>query len=258
LFAGSEYETAVDPFQNGLPAVEPWTASHLLKLEKEVLGFYYSGHPLNRWGMEVRSFATARAAELGEASDGKDVVLGGIVTSIRGSFDKRGNRIAFVELEDFTGTFEAIVFAEPLARYAENFVPESMLLVGGTLSARDEAEPKLLLDRAIPLSQVVEKIADRVVLDVADPEIDDIFLKRLADIGRRSTGPLKTVLRVGLRNGHLVHVEIPSIRVPASPAVLQELSELVAEGGVRLDGRFAPDRPPRGSEARRSRAPSPA
>jgi DNA polymerase-3 subunit alpha len=254
LFAGSEYETAVNPFPKGLPEVEPWNASHLLKLEKDVLGFYYSGHPLNRWGMEVRSFATARAAELSEIPDGKDVVLGGIVTSIRGSFDKRGNRIAFVELEDFTGTFEAIVFAEPLSRYAESFVPESMLLVGGTLSAREEAEPKLLLDRAIPLQQVVERIADRVVLDVADPEIDDAFLERLADIGRRSTGPLKTVLRVGLRNGHLVHVEIPGIRVAAAPEVLQELSGLVAEGGVRLDGRFARDSSTRGGETRRLEA----
>ena len=205
-----------------------------------MLGFYYSGHPLLKWATEVRSFATVRAAEIIDSADGADVVLGGLVTTRRGAFDRRGNRMAFIEFEDFTGTFESIVFAEPLERYGEYLVPDSMVLVGGTVSKRGETEPKLLLNRAIPLDQVAPSIVDRVVLDVSDPDVDDGFVEKLRDIGRRRVGGMRTILRVGLRGGELVQVEIPDVRLPATDEALHELEELVGEGGVRLGGRWDP------------------
>ena len=249
LFGATE-EAVLNPYRDGLPAAEPWTSAHLLHMEKDVLGFYYSGHPLQRWGMEVRSFATSRAAELPEVSDGADVVLGGMITSVRGTFDRRGNRMAFLELEDFTGTVEAIVFSEPLTKYADCLVPDAMVLVGGTVSVKDEAEPKLLLDRAIPLDQVAERIADRVFLDVSDPELDESFVARLRELSRRRLGGLRTVLRVGLNDGNVVFVEVPEVRLPGTAETLAELEALVGEGGVRLGGSWSPDR---GNSNRRPR-----
>jgi DNA polymerase-3 subunit alpha len=253
LFENSAEGAVANPLQRGLPPAEEWTPPHLLHLEKEVLGFYCSGHPLMKWGTEVRSFATARAAEVSDFPDGADVVLGGLVSSVRGTFDKRGNRMAFLELEDFTGTIEAIVFSEPLAQFADCLTPDDLVLVGGKLSVRDEAEPKLLLDRAIPLDQVVERIADRVILDVLDPEVDDDFVARLQDIGKRRLGPLRTILRMGLRDGNLVQVEVPGIRLPGTPEAVEELESLVGEGGVRLGGLWAPTRPRGNGRGRSSR-----
>jgi DNA polymerase III alpha subunit len=171
-----------------------------------------------------------------------DVVLGGLVTSRRGAFDRRGGRMAFLEREDFTGSYGAIVFADPLERYGEFLVPDAMVLVGGTVSTRGETEPKLLLNRAIPLDQVAGSIVDRVVLDVSDPEVDDAFVEKLRDIGRRRVGGMRTILRVGLRGGELVQVEIPDVRLPASSEALGELEALVGEGGVRLGGLWSPPR----------------
>jgi DNA polymerase III alpha subunit len=217
-------------------------------MEKDVLGFYYSGHPLQKWGMEVRSFATTRGAELAEISDGAEVVIGGLVTAVRSSFDRRGGRMAFLEMEDFTGTVEVIAFADPYARYADCLVPDAMVLVGGHVSVKDEAEPKILLDRAIPLDQVAERIADRVFLDVSDPDLDDAFIAKLRDIGRRRLGGLRTVLRIGLNDGNLVRVELPEIRLPATAETIAELEDPWA-GGV--PGRnLGPDR---GNGGRRSR-----
>ncbi len=241
LFGASE-EAVLNPYSGGLPSAEPWTPAHLLHMEKDVLGFYYSGHPLQRWGVEVRSFATSRSAELAEVSDGADVVLGGLVTGVRGAFDRRGNRMAFLELEDFTGTVECIVFSEPLAKYADCLIPDAMVLVGGTVSVKDEAEPKLLLDRAIPLDQVAERIADRVFLDVSDPDLDEGFVARLRELAKRRLGGLRTVLRVGLTDGSVVFVEIPDVRLPGTAEAVADLEGLVGEGGVRFGGTWSPDR----------------
>jgi DNA polymerase-3 subunit alpha len=239
LFAGGEDEEVLNPFRRGLPEAEEWPPSTLLQLEKEVLGFFYSGHPLERWGYEVRSFATTRAAELAELPDGRSVVLGGFVTGVRGAFDKRANRMAFVELEDFTGTYSAICFAEPFRSYAECLVSDAMVLVGGTVSTRDEAEPKVLIDRVVPLDQVGECLAEAVLLDVSEPEIDDTFVERIREVGARRLGKLRTVLRVGLKDGNLIRVDLPGIKLPPTRETLQELEAIVGEGGVRLEGQWS-------------------
>jgi DNA polymerase-3 subunit alpha len=241
LFAGTEDEAALDPFREGLPSTEEWSRSHLLQLEKEALGFYYSGHPLERWGYEVRSFATARAAEVSELREG-DVVFGGLVTSVRGAFDKRGNRMAFMEFEDFTGALEAIVFAEPLRQFGDWLQPDAMLLLGGNLSARGEETPKLLLDRVLPLGEVSERVADRIYLDVVDSDVDERLVERLQDVGRRHTGRLRLIMRIALNDGSLARVEVPDIRLPGTPETLAELEGIVGEGGVRLGGTWASDR----------------
>ncbi len=245
LFAGTADESTLDPFHDGLPQAEAWPVSHLLHLEKEVLGFYYSGHPLEKWGWEVRSFATVRAAEAVEFPDNADVVLGGLVTAVRGAFDKRGNRMAFLEFEDFTGTMEAIVFSDPLRQFGDCLQPDAMVLVGGRISVKDEGEPKLLLDRAIPLDTVGETLAEQVILDVLDSDVDEAFVAKLRDIGHRRLGGLNLVLRMALADGSLVQVDVPEIRVPPDHDTLGELEDLVGEGGVRLGGTWAPVRPER-------------
>ncbi|NNE43585.1 MAG: DNA polymerase III subunit alpha, partial [Gemmatimonadetes bacterium] len=238
LFAGSTEEEVLNPFRGGLPATEEWTVAHLLQLEKEVLGFYYSGHPLEKWGVEVRSFANARAAELPEHADEQQVILGGLITEVRGAFDKRGNRIAFIEMEDFTGSFSLIAFSDPLKAFVDCLVPDAMVLVGGTLSVKDEAEPKILLNKAIPLDQVGVCLAEAILLDVSDPDIDESFVDRIRTVGERRLGGLKTILRVGLRDGNLVQVVLPEIKLPPTHEALQELEEIVGEGGVRFQGRW--------------------
>jgi DNA polymerase-3 subunit alpha len=215
-----------------------------------VLGFYYSGHPLSKWELEIRSFATTRTSEVAELRDGTRVVLGGLVTKVRRALDRRGNRIAFVELEDFTGALEALVFAEPLKEYGAFLTPDAMVLVGGTLSVREEAEPKLRLDRAIPLAQVAESIVDRIVVDVADPDIDEGFVARLGEFARRHPGRLRVLLRVTLRDGRVAPVDLRNLQLSADRVTLRELGELVGEGRVCLGGTWRPGRP----EASRGRS----
>ncbi|HMB69124.1 MAG TPA: hypothetical protein VKU85_07420, partial [bacterium] len=156
------------------------------------------------------------------------------------------NRIAFIEFEDFTGTFSAIAFSDPLKAYVDTLVPDAMVLVGGTLSNNNEAEPKLLLDRALPLDQATECLARAVMLDVMDQQIDEPFIGRIREIGKKRPGDLKTILRVGLRDGAVVRVELPGIKLPGTRETLEELEEIAGEGGVRLHGSWgaAPVRRP--------------
>ncbi|MDP7032732.1 MAG: DNA polymerase III subunit alpha [Gemmatimonadota bacterium] len=238
LFGEGIGDSTVVPFRDGLPEVEEWTKSDLLHREKAVLGFYFSGHPLSRWRREIRSFATARTDDLENRTDGTDMILGALVVAVRTKLDRRGNRMAFVELEDFTGTVEALVFSEPYRDCAETLAVDSMVLIGGTLSVKDEGEPKILLNRAMPLDSVAEGLTERIVLDVIDSEVGDVFVEKVKEIGRRRLGGLPTVLRVGLSDGNMVPVEVTAVRLRADEETLEELEGLVGENAVRLAGRW--------------------
>jgi DNA polymerase-3 subunit alpha len=240
LFDAAQDAEAWNPCRIRLPAADPWPPSQVLALEKEVLGFYFSGHPLSKWSLEIRSFGTVRTSEAADHSDGAQVVLGCMVTKVRTALDRRGNRIAFLELEDFTGTIEAIVFSDPLQNLGECLAVDSMILAAGALSFKDEADPKLMLGHAVPLDRAGETIADRLILDVADLDVTDAFIERLRDLARESAGSLKTVLRLALRDGNRAFVEVPAIRLRADRATIAELEALVGEGGVRLGGNWPP------------------
>jgi hypothetical protein len=115
-----------------------------------------------------------------------------------------------------------------------------MVLVGGTLSVKDEAEPKILIDRVLPLEQAAECLSEAVLLDVSDPDIDEEFVSRIRRVGERRLGNLPAILRLGLRDGNLVRVVLPGLKLPPTHETLEELEEIVGEGGVRLEGRWQP------------------
>jgi len=84
----------------------------LLQKEKEALGFYVSGHPLEKYRLELAAFATVNSEEISEQPDGSDVSLGGIVQNLKINYDKQGRQMAFITLEDFFGVIEIITFAD--------------------------------------------------------------------------------------------------------------------------------------------------
>ena len=91
-----------------LPEAKPWADGEALAREKEVLGMYISGHPLARYERELSTFATATTVDLVEMEDDEPVRLGGIITNVKTTTDRKGERMAFVTLEDFSGSVELV------------------------------------------------------------------------------------------------------------------------------------------------------
>jgi len=137
-----------------LPDVPPWSEPQAMSREKEVLGFYVTGNPLDKYADEITLFATCSTDQLDELPDGSEVALGGVIQSIKTLLDKKGNLMAFLALEDYGGTTEAICFAEPYARFRDILTVDSAVLLTGTTSAREEERPKLLLQTADRLADI--------------------------------------------------------------------------------------------------------
>ncbi len=102
--------------RGSFPRLDPWDKRDLLAKEKQTLGFYVSGHPLDRYARELRRFASGTTETLGDLGEGAEVVVGGSVEGYRERTTKTGNRIAFFSLEDPVGRVEVIVRPRVLAQ----------------------------------------------------------------------------------------------------------------------------------------------
>jgi len=134
-----------------------WSQKDRLRHEKEVLGFYVSGHPLEEHAELLRGLGTTPLGELSEHAE-KEVRVAGIVTTLRKMRTKKGDWMAFLGIEDLTGNAEVIVFPKSWAA-AEAFVAEDVALhVKGTVEV-DGEKGKILADELSPLGRAAEGIA---------------------------------------------------------------------------------------------------
>ena len=105
-------DSAAHPAMPPLPNIPEWDQSERLKHERELTGFYISSHPLARYEATIQALATASTMSLPELSDGREVKLCGIITTVKNMLTKKGDRMAYLTLEDLQGVVEIIVFPD--------------------------------------------------------------------------------------------------------------------------------------------------
>lgn len=138
-----------------MPDVEEFPKAELLKMEKEMTGLYLSGHPLDKYEDIVMQRGYARIGELLEAEhsgfsgykDNDRVTLCGIITRITIKQTRGGQNMAFVTVEDMTGSMEIIVFPKVLEECSDRISASAVITVSGTLSVEEEKEPKVLANK---------------------------------------------------------------------------------------------------------------
>jgi DNA polymerase III subunit alpha len=122
-----------------LPSVEPLTPKLRLEMEKELLGVYVSSHPLQQMAVDLTGVITCTCGELGEAHVGRPVVLAGNVVRVNQISTKKGDRMAFVTLEDLQGQCDVVVFPRTWEESKELWVQDRIVLVRGKAEKRGES-----------------------------------------------------------------------------------------------------------------------
>jgi DNA polymerase-3 subunit alpha len=145
-----------EPGARPLPAVPEWTEAERLAREKELVGFFVSGHPLNRFAVEVALFGTQTTADLGRWTEGR-LAVAAVVTAVRRQIARRtGAEWAKLTVEDFHGAAECLVFPEAWAKLGRIVVPDGAFLLVGGYSSRDrgEEEAPFIVEDAQPLGEL--------------------------------------------------------------------------------------------------------
>jgi DNA polymerase-3 subunit alpha len=135
-----------------LPEIKEFPPGELLVMEKEALGLYVSGHPLSEYREFINRQATHQVANLVELEDRTEVVVGGILNSVKKITTKRGDAMAFANLEDLTGSVELVIFPRTYQQYAGLLAVDNPVLVKGTANHNGE-EVKIIVNCLEPLSK---------------------------------------------------------------------------------------------------------
>ncbi len=127
-----------------LRATTPASDKDRLAWEKDLLGLYLSGHPLDKYKDKFEK-AEQNLSKVREMKDGELIIAGGLIESVRPILTRRGDRMAFIRLVDFTDTIEAVAFADLYEKYKDILVPDACIALRGHASHRN-GEPSIILD----------------------------------------------------------------------------------------------------------------
>jgi DNA polymerase III subunit alpha len=216
-----------------LPDVPPWTESQQLAGEKEALGFYMSGHPLERFSRDLTLFGAKRIADL-TASEA-DVWLAGIVSGLRALKTRKGDRMAVFMLDDVDGSVEAVVFPETFAKHATLIDTDAMLLVRGKLEKDDESA-RLVATELLPIAALMERTTREIEIHLKAPQHSRHTFEALAELLSRHRGDRRVSLELDVRgsNGPLrVRADVTQ-RVKPSERLVVEVEQLCGTGSVVL------------------------
>ena len=158
LFDLASEETKKE-YEISMPPVDEYTKGELLAFEKEVLGVYVSGHPLEEYESCWRKTITAVSADFlyddeshtAKLQDGAHVTIGGMITDKTVKFTKTNQTMAFLTIEDLYGTVEVIVFPRDYERYRDLFLNDEKVFIYGRVSAEDEKNGKLICEQVCSL-----------------------------------------------------------------------------------------------------------
>jgi len=220
-----------------LPEVDPWSEAERLAKEKDVIGFFISGHPLERFRDEVQLFGTRTTATLGTWSE-HSVSAGVVITSVKRRISKKtGAEYARLTVEDFHGTAEAIVFPESWGRLSSIIEPDAALLLTGGYSARDRGEDRapFIVEEAKPLADLKGSGSIGVALEwrAGDgPQPDASRAIRALCNAHPGEAPVFVTWSDG--NGASARLRSRRLRVDLNDAFLDALRKLVGPDRVRL------------------------
>ena len=233
LFGGAENEMKIS--EPVLPDIKPWSAEYKLAKEREVLGFYVTGHPLSKYEFDYRNFASIHLGETEALEDYNDVVKAcGVVTALKTKIDKAGRTMAFFTLDDFSGSCEALMFSkvyEKCGRYLEE--EKCIFIIGKTESSGDAI--KLHIDDVFPLEEARGRFLQSVNVIFNRTNNDPGKILYLKKILGKSKGAVPIFLHLGANGSKARRFFLKDYRIKVTNEFISGVTQLLGEDALVMN-----------------------
>jgi DNA polymerase-3 subunit alpha len=234
LFGGGE--AAGHAYAPALPTVDAWSRGEQLRHERDLMGFYVSGHPLDDYAAESKAFATVKFGESAGVMHESDVTGIGIVTDVVRKTSKSGRPMAFVTIEDTTGTSEVVLFAQSLERCGHLLVVDDVLLVRGKAETT-RGDLKIIGREVIPMWRVRETLVKALVLKLDADIVSEADVEALAVLCEANKGTTKVYMELTSRDlPRPVRLHARTAVVDLTPDFMKSLNKIVGARSVVLEG----------------------
>ena len=226
-----------------MPDIPEIDSTELLKDEKNLLGFYVSGHPAQKYSVLLNAYSTMNTLALqdrGVADEG--IKIGGLIKSVMKKISKKSNKpFAIVQLEDLYGSVECMVFGKAYDEAKDLLEPEKPIYVIGHIRREESEEntaPASISVRSIePLENIMGTQTNELHLHLVEDECSKETLAGLHTLLKRHSGSVPVVLCVCLKRGQTAFIEISrEFYVLPSPQLIQEIDELLGPNRFKIKG----------------------
>ena len=253
-----------------LPEAPPWTEIEQLNYEKEALGLYWTGHPVDRYADDLREYGAKSTADLhikkrddevgepqgfapqvngddqggaslygspngnGLRGKGEEISIGGIVSGLRPLKTRKGDRMCVFQLEDAAGSIEVVVFPDAFKPHGHLADNGQTVLVKGKFE-RDDESARIIASEIAPIGIVRERLAKSIAIRLTTPPADRATFERLWDLFAQHKGDRRVAIVLHERDRHIrITVDVNGIRVRPSDALVTEVEKICGAGSVSL------------------------
>jgi len=237
LFISFQDEAPAASSVSSLPEMPEWDEHLRLSYEKEVLGFFITGHPMEKYReklADLNALEVATVLEMKQGTGKDEIATAGIFSGVRVLKSKRGELYAQVALEDLSGKLDAIVFPEAYKKIGDKLKIEVPVLVRGSVRVEEGANPKLAISSITPVDEAKVKLPKsvriRVPLEIANRGTIDA----LHTLMKERTGEAKVLFDLERTKDYMVVMEADGYNVQADRAFISRVEELCGRGAVRV------------------------
>jgi len=221
-----------------LPEVPDWDEHQRLAAEKEILGFFITGHPLEKYRNKLMDFRALNTEDIGamKQSTGKDesITTAGVLTGVRVAKSKKGDLYAQGAMEDMNGKVDFVCFADAYRKLADRLKLEVPVLVKAGVRVEEGSNPKLMLNDIQPLDEAVPKLPRSLKLRLAVDRMSEGTVDELHAILRSHKGDARLLFELERSGDFMVVMDGEGYNVLPDYAFISRVEELCGKGTVRV------------------------
>jgi DNA polymerase-3 subunit alpha len=219
-----------------LPDAKPWGERERLAREREVVGSYITGHPLDKYSIERKYFSDFKFGHTENLPDGKNIRACGIITGVRKKIDRAGNSMAFFTVNDKTGSCECLMFSKVFEKYGKNVIEEEPVLVVGEIESSGDSV-KLHVSKLIPLDEAREDLTQSVKIIVRRDSVPLDNLSHLKKLFKENEGKIPVYLQLSSNGEKGTLYSLKNHRIQLSRNLMVMLIELFGENSIILSNK---------------------
>ncbi len=227
-FSQNSFRSTAD----NLPHVKEWPQPQLLAFEKEMLGFYITGHPLARYAHQLKRFTTSSTNNLFQYGDGQEIKIVGLIAKIKQTITRaKQEKMAILKLEDLEGVVEVLVFPVAFQKVARYIQPNTVVLVNGRLNLKEET-PKIIANDLFPMDEIYKLITS---MNINLSGIRENLFETLKELLTHYPGKVPIYLHLDTPAKSRIHLVVgEGLYVLPSEKLIQDIESLLGEDRISL------------------------
>jgi len=216
-----------------LADVKNWNKDIQLSKERTVVGFYISDHPLRRYELEYETFSTVHLGETEDFEIEGAVTACGVITSLKTKLDKSNRKMAFFNLDDFTGSCECIAFSKTFEEYEKYIREDEVVVVIGNLESSGDSV-KMQINKIIPIVKANDELVESIKIQIDKKNTAPEKFSHLKNIFNEHQGNVPVYIALSENGSKVDLYSIENFRVKVDSDFIQKVEKLFGEDSLVL------------------------